>query len=88
MAVIAIFVLLVSIIERICMYYKSLLLAAAVVCTSCVTRPLVSPNGRVSADVDGPTINVYYNDPGNGKVRVTDVHMGLVTAGDPEQDPA
>ena len=59
------------------MHHGILLLATAVVCASCA-GPLTSPNGRLSAEVDGQTINVYYN--GLEKYRVTDLHVGLVTA--------
>ena len=55
------------------------LILIAIVCASC-TKPVISPNGRLTAKVDGQTINVYYNDPDQEKYLVTDVHVGLVTA--------
>jgi len=61
------------------MHHRLLLLAAAVICVSCA-GPLTSPNGRLTAEVDGQTINVYYNDPDLEKYQVTDLHVGIVTA--------
>ena len=60
------------------MHYRFLLLAA-VVCASCA-RPLTSPDGRLSAEVDGQTIKVFYDGHDMDKCQVTDVHVGLVTS--------
>ena len=60
------------------MQYRILLLAA-VVCASCA-RPLTSPDGRLSAEVDGQTIKVFYDGHDMDKCQVTDVHVGLVTS--------
>ena len=59
--------------------HPRVLILLAIVCVSC-TGPLTSPNGKLSAEIDGQTINVYYKDTGIEKCKVTDVHVGLVTA--------
>lgn len=57
----------------------ALMVASVMVLEAC-GKGIVSPDGGLTADVDGQTVKVYSTDgSGGGKVLVTSIHVGLVT---------
>jgi hypothetical protein len=59
---------------------KMMALVASVVVLGACTKGIVSPDGSLSAKVDGQTVTVYSNGSGNAKVAAVQVHVGVVTA--------
>ena len=56
-------------------------LVASMLALGACGKGIVSPDGSLSAKVDGQTVTVFYNDSGNVKVPAVKVHVGLVTSG-------
>ena len=59
---------------------KIMALVASVMMLGACGKGIVSPDGSLSAEVDGQSLTVYYLEGGNAKLPAMRIHVGLVTS--------